>query len=107
MNLQVIKSVEGQDEYVLLPINLYHSLNIHSRGDEKLKIKSSEDYVVFDPADYIDNPIALARIKAGVTQKELAEALKVSQAYVSKLERQDAPSAKTLHKVKEALKTLL
>jgi hypothetical protein len=26
MNLQVIKSTDGKNEYVLLPINIYHTL---------------------------------------------------------------------------------
>jgi len=61
------------------------------------------DYVTFDPADYIDNPIALARIKSGITQEELATRIKVSQAYISKIETQDKVTAKMLQKVKTAL----
>lgn len=102
MNLQIIKSVKGQDEYVLMPITLYHSLR-----DEILKrmkgIEMKADYVAFDPADYVDNPIALARINAGMTQKELSKRMKVSQAYVSKIEAQDHVTAKLLQKVKKAL----
>lgn len=93
MNLQVIKTIEGRDEYVLLPINIYH------RFEKQLQ----EEYVLFNPADYVNNPVALARIEAGVTQTELAERLGVSQAYVSKLENQAKPTAKTLHRVRQAL----
>lgn len=102
MNLQIIKSVKGQDEYVLIPINVYRSLR-----DEILKrmkrIEAKTDYVAFDPADYVDNPIALARIKSGMTQKELSKRMKVSQAYISKIEAQDQVTAKLLQKVKNAL----
>lgn len=98
MSLQIIKSVDGKDEYVLLPINIYNALR------EQIKEKlGSNDYVAFDPADYVDNPIALARIKAGITQEELARRMKVSQAYISKIECQDKVTPKLLHKVKIAL----
>ena len=76
MNLQIIKSV---------------------------KDRNKSDYVFFDPADYVDNPIALARIKAGITQEELAKRMQVSQAYISKIERQDRVTLKLLNKVKAAL----
>lgn len=66
------------------------------------KIKSKNDYVRFNPAEYVDNPIALARIKAGMTQVELAKRMNVTQAYISKIE-QDKVTAKMLKKVKDAL----
>lgn len=68
------------------------------------KIKSKDDYVTFDPADYVDNPIAFTRIKSGITQKELAKRMKVTQAYISKIEAQDTVTGKMLQKVKKALK---
>lgn len=101
MSLQIIKSVDGKDEYVLLPINIYHSL--HHEILKHIK-KNKAEYVSFEPADYVDNPIALARIKAGMTQAELANKMKVTQAYISKIEAQDKVSAKLLYKVKTALK---
>jgi predicted transcriptional regulator len=61
------------------------------------------DYVIFDPQDYVDNPIALARIKAHVTQEEVAKRLNVSQAYISKVENQQRVSAKLLEKVRGVL----
>ena len=101
MNLQIIKSVDGKDEYVLLPMNIYRALR-----DEinKRLHKDKHDYVSFDPADYIDNPIALARIKAGITQEELAKRMKVTQAYISKIEAQESITPKLLMKAKKALK---
>jgi len=101
MNLQIIKSVDGKDEYVLLPIMIYNALHdeIHARVK-----KSKTGYVTFDPADYVDNPIALARINSGITQEELAKKMNVSQAYISKIEANDNASAKLLLKVKTALK---
>ena len=62
--------------------------------------------VPFNPADYVDNPIALARIKAGITQESLAKKMGVAQAYISKIEAQDQVTAKLLHKVKLALQKI-
>jgi len=103
MSLQIIKSVEGKAEYVLLPIQIYNALR--SEIEQALKKKySSDDYVPFAIEDYVDNPVALARINAGITQEELATRMKVTQAYISKLEAQDRVTAKMLKKIKEALK---
>lgn len=103
MNLQIIKSIDGRAEYVLLPFTVYKAL--HNVIEEKLvAIEKQDDLTLFDPADYVDNPIALARITAGLTQRELAKRMKLSQAYLSKVERQNKVSPKLLLKVKEALK---
>ncbi|OGT45609.1 MAG: transcriptional regulator [Gammaproteobacteria bacterium RIFCSPHIGHO2_12_FULL_38_11] len=100
MNLQIIKSIDGKNEYVLLPVHIYDTLT----HEFKKKIKYSEnEYVLFDPADYVDNPIALARINAGITQRELAKIMRVSQAYISKIENQDKITPKLLKKIKDLL----
>ncbi len=57
----------------------------------------------FDFGDYVDNPVHLRRLKAGLTQKELAEKMGVTQAYVSKLEKSDSVSAKALKKVSDLM----
>ncbi len=105
MTLQTIKSLDGNVEYVLLPLAVYKALR--QPIEKELSRISTEidenDYVVFDPADYVDNPIALARIKAHVRQTELAERLGVSQAYISKVEHQEKVSPLFLSKVKAAL----
>lgn len=102
MSLQVIKSIEGKDEYVLLPISIYKAL--HQQIEERLsKIASQNEYIPFNPEDYVDNPVALARLQAGITQKQLAKLMKVTQAYISKIESQDQVTAKLLTKVKRAL----
>jgi DNA-binding XRE family transcriptional regulator len=100
MSLQVIKSIDGKDEYVLLPIAVYHAL----RDQITARIgKFTNKNVSFEPENYIDNPVALARIKAGLTQEELAQRMNVSQAYVSKVESQQTVTAKILLKVKLAI----
>jgi transcriptional regulator with XRE-family HTH domain len=53
--------------------------------------------------DYINNPVALARIRASMTQETLARKMGVTQAYISKLESQARISAKVLQKLKQVL----
>lgn len=102
MNLQTIKSMDGKVEYVLLPVAAYHALR--RQITEQLKhSQKNKDYEVFDPADYIDNPAALARIQAGITQEELAKRMNVTQAYVSKIENQEKVTAKMMQKVTTAI----
>ena len=104
MSLQIIKSVNGKPEYVLLPISVYRILR---RSIEKeLAHTASEEYEPFQLEDYIDNPVALARIKAKITQEELADAMGVTQAYISRIEHQDLVSPKTLIKINAALNSL-
>ncbi|HAU0708820.1 TPA: helix-turn-helix transcriptional regulator [Legionella pneumophila] len=103
MNLQTIKSLDGKVEYVLLPVAAYKALR-HQITEQLRHTQENEDYEVFDPADYVDNPVALARIQAGLTQEELARLMAVTQAYISKIENQENVSVKLLNKVHEALK---
>ena len=102
MSVNIIKSLDGE-EYVLLPVRVYRALR--KSIEKKLAEKDDADYVPFELEDYVDNPIALARIKAKLTQEELAQRINVSQAYISKVERQNKVSAKLLERVKKALKS--
>jgi DNA-binding XRE family transcriptional regulator len=99
MSLQIIKSIDGKDEYVLLPVFVYNKL--HEEIEEELR----HDYVLFDPADYVDNPVALARIKANITQEKLAQHMGVTQAYISKIEQQRKVTLKVLQRVEAALQS--
>ena len=102
MNLQTIKSMDGKVEYVLLPIAAYQALR-HQITEQLKQAHEEQEYEVFDPADYIDNPVALARIQAGITQEELAKLMSVTQAYVSKIENQEKVTAKMMQKVISAM----
>lgn len=102
MNLQTIKSMDGKVEYVLLPIAAYQALR--RQITEQLKhAQEDQEYEVFDPTDYIDNPVALARIQTGITQEELARLMNVTQAYVSKIENQERVTLKMMQKVTKAI----
>lgn len=103
MNLQIIKSIDGRDEYVLIPVSIYQSLKTEINKQLK-QANYDKEYVSFNPEDYVDNPIALARIKAGLTQAQLAKRMNVSQAYISKIEKSSEITAKLIQKVKKVLK---
>lgn len=101
--VQVIQSLDGKPEYVLVPYSVYRSLK--TKIDAALtKSTPNDDFQPYHLAEYVDNPAALARIKARLSQKELATRMGVTQAYVSKIERQDTVSAKVLDKVVTAIK---
>jgi ribosome-binding protein aMBF1 (putative translation factor) len=103
--IQVIHALNGEPEYVLLPFHLYQALQ--GKLEHKLSSRGRAqqgDYVSFQVEDYVDNPVALARIKARISQSELARRMGVSQAYISKIERQDKVTAKLLERVTTALR---
>jgi DNA-binding XRE family transcriptional regulator len=102
MNLQTIKSMDGKVACVLLPVAAYQALR-HQITEQLKQATEDQEYKVFDPAKYIDNPVALARIQAGITQEELAKLMSVTQAYVSKIENQEKITAKMMQKVTKAI----
>jgi ribosome-binding protein aMBF1 (putative translation factor) len=106
MTLQKIKSLDGKDEYVLLPIAVFRALRqqIQQRlAGRRAAQAKDDDYVPFVLEDYVDNPVSVARVKAKITQAALARRMDVSQAYVSKIEAQTQVSSKVLAKVNMAL----
>lgn len=70
-------------------------------------IKGRKDYVPFDLADYVDNPVAFLRIKAGIAQAELASCMSVTQAYIEELEAQDKVADEVMEKVSSVLRKQL
>jgi len=81
---------------------LVHLLRPYIAAIEELK-QIQENYEVFDPADYIVNPVALARLQAGITQEELAKLMNVTQAYVIKIENQEKVTSKIMQEVTKAI----
>ncbi len=103
--LQIIKSIDGKDEYVLLPVTVYHALQqvIEDKLVELKLLVNDDEYVPFDPADYVENPVALARINAGLSREELASRLEVSSSYLGRIERRAKVTDKMLARVKAIL----
>ena len=107
MTLQKIKSIYGKDEYVLLPVAIYRALKDQIEKELATCDTSQSAEQAYEPfilEDYVDNPVALARIKAGITQEQLAQRLGVSQAYVSQLERRSHLTNKMLERVRIAIR---
>ena len=101
-SLQTIHNKAGIPEYILLPIEVYQALkNIDTKHSQLL---NAHHYTSFNPADFLKNPVALMRMQAKIKQTELAKHLKVSQAYISKIENDDyVVSEKLLAKVKKII----
>jgi predicted transcriptional regulator len=69
----------------------------------KALLEDEDEYIPFEPANYIENPVALARIKAHITREELAQRLGVSKGYIAKIERSASLTDKMLARVKAVL----
>ena len=108
MTLQKIKSIQGKDEYVLLPMAIYRALKDQIEKELAACEANQNDEQAYEPfvlEDYVNNPVALTRIKAGITQEQLAQRLGVSQAYVSQIERRDTVTNKILERVRSAIQS--
>ncbi|MEO5340487.1 MAG: helix-turn-helix transcriptional regulator [Magnetococcus sp. MYC-9] len=106
MNLQIIKGRDGQDEYVLLPVSVYRALRGQIEdelSEQAIQPGREGEYEPFDPADFVQNPVALARMRAGITQAELARRMGASLASVHQLEQAATVSADVVQRVTEAL----
>ncbi len=109
--IEAIKSGKGKRVTVNLPTDVKAIRNKTGLSQSVFAgleawADQEEDYVDFDPADYVDNPVALARIKAQVKQIDLARHMKVTQSYIFKLEHADQVSDEAWQKVKAALQEL-
>lgn len=102
MSIQTIKSADGKD-YVLVPADVYRALKRQIENKIAESELSDDEFVPFVIEDYVSNPVSLARIHAGVTQKELAQRLGVTQAYISKVEAKDKVTAKLMARVRAVL----
>ena len=107
MSIQVIKKKHKAD-YVIIPYNEFLKYADEDLIDaayiqEVLSDAIDGEIIDFNFEDYVDNPVHLRRLRAGLSQKELAEKMNVSQAYISKLEKMETVSAKALKKVSESI----
>jgi DNA-binding XRE family transcriptional regulator len=84
--------------FVVIPYADYVELTAESANED------DNEYIPFVLSDYINNPIRVARIQAGLTQQEFAQRLGVTQGYVSRIEgRNFKVSDKLMTKVKSTL----
>lgn len=110
MNIQIIKKKKKAD-YVVIPYDEFMEYADEDLIDaayiqEILHDPVEGEIIDFDFADHVSNPVHLARLRAGITQKELAEKMGVTQAYISKLERSENVKPKALKKVMDHLPSL-
>ena len=109
MKIQIIKE-NNQPKFAVVPWEIF----VRFRDDIEDEVLAAEakrvladpvegKLVPFDVARYISNPVKAARIKAELSQTELALRMGVSQAYVSKLEKARKVSPKVLQQVAQAL----
>lgn len=110
MGLQIIRNMSGEEEYVLLPITVYQALR--PAIDEQLSTLNIADPDANEEPQtsayaepFIKNPITRMRLRAGLKQKDLAELLEVTQAYVSKVENSDKVSARVIARVRSAMQS--
>jgi len=109
MKIQVIKE-NDQPKFAVVPWEIF----VRFRDEIEDEVLAAEakrvladpvegELVPFDVARYISNPVKAARIKAELSQEDLASRMGVSQAYVSKLEKARKVSPKVLHQIGVAL----
>ncbi len=107
MSIQVVKKKKKAD-YVIIPYDEFLTYADEDLIDaayiqDILSDPEEGEIIDFNFSDYVDNPVQLRRLKAGISQKELAKKMGVTQAYISKLERTNLVSAKALKKVNDGL----
>ncbi|MER0205007.1 MAG: XRE family transcriptional regulator [Nitrosomonas sp.] len=106
MAIEKIKSIQGKDEYVLLPIAVYRALKDQIEKELVVCEANQDDEQAYEPfvlEDYVDNPVVLASIRVGITQEQLAQRLGASQSYVSQMERRNNITRKMLERVRAAI----
>lgn len=98
MSTQIIYDQSGKNpEFAVIPWDEYQRLIHQDSADD-------EEFIPFDVADYIDNPIKAMRVKANLTQVQLAKLMDVSQAYIGKIERAGhTPTDKLLKRIEQAI----
>jgi ribosome-binding protein aMBF1 (putative translation factor) len=106
MNFNTIEALGGQ-RFVLFPADDYARIekDVQALLRKHVAVSRSKkvEYEPFVLTDYVRNPVALARINAGMTQVELAKRLGVSQPYIAKLEAQGRVSKEKLDQVNAVL----
>lgn len=106
MKLQTIKNINGADEYILVPAKVYARLTVSTRRAitrATRRVNANDQYHVFNPEDYVDQPVILARLRAGVSQVDLAARLGVGLSILKRVEAKNLCAATFLEAVRRAL----
>lgn len=112
MSIQVIHDRNGNPEYAVIPYELYQRLIENSEDDslyESIPYRADDDDDVTIPHEvvsiHIDQDVSIQaawRIFRGLSQREVADALGITQAAVSQLESPDTrPQKRTRNKLAE------
>lgn len=107
MSIQIIRK-DNKPDYLVIPYEEFRELAREDLLDavaaqEVLSDPVEGETTDFNFADYANNSAHTARLEAGLTQKELAAKMGVTQAYVSKLEQADKVTLKALKKITDAI----
>ena len=91
---------KGKPAFVVIPYDDYVALS----GARARRARGKDEFVPFVLSEYIQNPIRVMRVEAGLNQSQLAKRLGVSQGYVSRIEgRNFKVSDRLLSRAKAAL----
>ncbi len=107
MKLQTIRSINGADEYILVPAKVYKRLDVNTRRAitrASRRVNANDQYHVFNPAEYVDQPVVLARLRAGVSQIDLAARLGVGLSVLKRVEAKSLCAATFLDAVRRVLR---
>lgn len=104
---QIVKDIYGRDQFVMIPVSVYERLKERIDAEYDAQRQAAAIAAVEDEDGYaatpLRNPVTLMRMRAGLKQKELAEALGITQAYVSKMENAETIPPRFIGKVRAAL----
>ena len=91
---------KGKPAFVVIPYDDYVALS----AARARRVRGKDEFVPFVLSEYIQNPIRVMRVEAGLNQSQLAKRLGVSQGYVSRIEgRNFKVSDQLLSRAKTAL----
>lgn len=91
----------GKPAFVVIPYDDYMALS----GSRARRTGKKDEFVPFVLNEYIQNPVRVLRIEAGLNQSQFAKRLGVSQGYVSRIEgRNYKVSDQLLARARAALK---
>jgi DNA-binding XRE family transcriptional regulator len=104
-NIQVIFD-QGKPMFVVIKYDEFLALTGRRASKQVSKQAADEEFMPFVLSNYIQNPLKVKRIESGLTQKDLAKAMGVSQGYISRIEAPGYSVTKQVEgRVSEAIAT--